>query len=71
MTYRNLRNLSKILCRLCLDFNWEFEFKSRFCNFVRPQIAQDIYRTTKLQEHLDYLPTNNIIDYENCYHRTL
>ena len=26
LTYNNLQKLPKILCRLCLDFNWEFQF---------------------------------------------
>ena len=26
MIYKNLQKLPKILCRLCLDFNWELEF---------------------------------------------
>ena len=28
MIYKNLQKLPKILCRLCLDFNWEIEFVS-------------------------------------------
>ena len=26
LIYKNLQKLPKILCRLCLDFNWEFRF---------------------------------------------
>ena len=29
LTHNNLQKLSKILCRLCLDFNWELEFTNQ------------------------------------------
>ena len=32
LTYNNLQKSPKILCRLCLDFNWEFEFNCHSWN---------------------------------------